>query len=122
MNILITGSNGFIGKNLSSQIKQFNNYKISTFTRLDSKNSLDNKIKDSDLIIHLAGENRPKDPIDFNTSNVLLTQDICSAIDKADKKIPILFLSSEHAETYSLNLRIAIIIFMVRARERQKFI
>jgi len=102
MNILITGSNGFIGKNLSSQIKQFNNYKISTFTRLDSKNSLDNKIKDSDLIIHLAGENRPKDPIDFNTSNVLLTQDICSAIDKADKKIPILFLSSEHAETYSL--------------------
>ncbi len=102
MNVLITGSDGFIGKNLCSYLEQKEEYDIKTFLRTDSKDSLNKKVTNCDMIIHLAGENRPKAIDQFKKVNVLLTKDICKAIEKSNKKIPIFFSSSIHAEKYSL--------------------
>ena len=59
MNILITGSNGFIGRNLKLFLSE-KNFNIFEFNRNDSINRLEKLIKKSDIIFHLAGENRPK--------------------------------------------------------------
>ena len=58
--ILVTGSNGFIGKNLIFQAKERLNFEIDTFTRKNSDKTLKEKLLKADFLIHLAGENRPE--------------------------------------------------------------
>ena len=97
MNILVTGSNGFIGKNL---IIRLNELGISSemFTRKDSTKDLQELIKKSDFVIHLAGENRPEDEGDFEVVNSGLTLLICDEIRLIEKNIPIILASSMQAE------------------------
>ena len=97
MNILVTGSNGFIGKNL---IIRLNELGISSevFTRKDSTKDLQELIKKSDFVIHLAGENRPEDENDFEVVNSGLTSLICDEIRLIEKNIPIILASSMQAE------------------------
>lgn len=100
MKVLITGSDGFIGKNLTNHMAQSSEFEILTFTRLDPLESLQNKVDQVDIIIHLAGENRPKDINQFKVSNVQLTKEVCNSIKCSNKKIPIFFSSSTHAKSY----------------------
>ena len=60
MNVLVTGSNGFIGKNLIIHLNELN-INVLTYTRENSIQDLPDLIKKSNFIINLAGENRPKD-------------------------------------------------------------
>ena len=98
MNVLITGSNGFMGKNLKYHLDLKNKVKVFTFNRNDSLSYLLKNIDSIDFIFHLAGANRPKNDAEFNTTNVKLTNLICQEIVKvfknSGKKIPILFASS----------------------------
>ena len=55
MNILITGANGFIGKNLTLKLEESGYSKILKFVRGDSFLKLDKYINKADFIIHLAG-------------------------------------------------------------------
>ena len=96
MNVLVTGSNGFIGKNLIIHLNELN-INILTYTRENSIQDLPDLIKKSNFVIHLAGENRPKDEKDFNTVNVQLTKLICESIRSTGKHIPIIIASSTQA-------------------------
>lgn len=91
MKILITGSNGFIGKNLSVYLKELS-HEVLTFKRDDS--DLFEKINQSEFIFHLAGVNRPKDDKDFYNINVGLTEELIEGVKKTKRNIPILFASS----------------------------
>jgi UDP-2-acetamido-2,6-beta-L-arabino-hexul-4-ose reductase len=98
-NILITGSNGFVGKNLIQYLTNNNEINILTFTRDNTLNDLENLIKKSDFIFHLAGEVRPdSSEDDFNKSNAILTKSIVDILEKLGKKIPILLASTIHAK------------------------
>ena len=59
MNILITGSNGFIGKNLKHFIKDNYGYQILEYNKEDTLQVLDYKIKNSDgneiIVVQIAG-------------------------------------------------------------------
>jgi UDP-2-acetamido-2,6-beta-L-arabino-hexul-4-ose reductase len=101
MNVLVTGANGFIGKNL---IVHLNELGISSevFTRKNSTKDLRELIKKSDFVIHLAGENRPEDEGDFEMVNSGLTSLICDEIRLIEKKIPIILASSTQAECDNL--------------------
>ena len=57
MKLLVTGSDGFIGKNLKIYLKE-KGHKIIEFTRSDSIDELKNKISKVEAIFHLAGVNR----------------------------------------------------------------
>ncbi len=95
--ILITGSEGFIGKNLSARINEIQHYKIIDFVRGDSDEYLKESIMSSDIIVHLAGENRPKESSSFVDVNIGLTSKICKFVSSSNKNIPIIFTSSTQA-------------------------
>ena len=85
-NILITGSQGFIGKNLNLGIKKsFPHINILFYTNSSSKKDLENFTLKADLIFHLAGVNRSKDLNDFYEVNRGLTEDICEILINAKK-------------------------------------
>ena len=95
MNILITGSKGFIGSNLNISLKE-ENHNIIEFVKEDSLELLEEKIINSNIIFHIAGINRTKDNKLFEKVNVHLTKLICDVLIKNKKKIPIFFTSSIH--------------------------
>ena len=98
MRVLITGSDGFIGNNLVVSLGERENFSVIEFSKQDSFTNLENAIKETDFIVHLAGVNRPIDEKDFQKVNVDFTQDICDIIEKLNKEIPIVFASSTQAE------------------------
>lgn len=101
MKILVTGSEGFIGKNLINELYKINSYEILSFKRNQSLDILQKQIYKADFIIHLAGVNRSVDEDQFNQVNNDLSKYICNVIDKYNKetnsKKPILFTSSTQA-------------------------
>ena len=54
--VLITGANGFLGKNLIVRLKEYKFFKISVFLRTDEISKLKVLIQHNDVIVHLAGE------------------------------------------------------------------
>lgn len=91
--ILITGSNGFIGSNLKYFLENCGDYDIYEFNRNNFVSELPNLIKEVDVILHLAGVNRPKDIEDFTTNNVELTKKICIILKNYQDKRLIFFSS-----------------------------
>lgn len=98
MKVLITGSSGFIGKNLYSDLKLREGVEILTFSRNQSIDELPALVLDSDFIFHLAGVNRPKDEADFAKENIGLTEKIIETLRVAGKKTPLLVTSSTQAD------------------------
>jgi len=98
MRVLVTGSHGFIGKNLLVRLGEQKTHEVIEFTRADPVASLPDLVKKVDAIIHLAGENRPKDPRDFDLANAELTKSICNAIRLAGRHILLILASSTQAE------------------------
>lgn len=102
---LVTGANGFIGKNLVVRLNEFPNIIIDTFVRSDDPIRLRKLIAMADAVIHLAGENRPLDDSAFTTANVRLTSDLCNAIEQefeiTGRHVPLIFTSSIYAEDES---------------------
>ena len=101
MNILITGSNGFIGRNLKFSLLE-KNFNIFEFNRNDNLNKLENLIEKSDIIFHLAGENRPKKTKLFKVNNIELTNKICSILNERKKKLKIIFTSTTQIKKNNL--------------------
>ena len=97
MCVLVTGSNGFIGKNLIVRLNELD-IQVVTYTRENSVQDLEGLIKDADCVVHLAGENRPKDEKDFDLVNAGLTTSICDAVRSSGKNTPIILASSIQAE------------------------
>jgi len=98
MKVLITGSNGFIGKNLISHLSERVDVEVVPFTRADDISLLPELVRDADFIFHLAGVNRPKSPEEFVSGNTDLTKVLCDAVAASGKSIPVLYTSSSQAE------------------------
>ena len=71
LNVLITGADGFIGKNLVIRANELHNVNVLLFTRKDDIQKLKNLVKKSDVIIHLAGVNRSIDLEVFEKDNTV---------------------------------------------------
>jgi len=97
MNVLITGANGFIGKNLVVHLKELGLTPL-PFTRDNSLEDLAHLLEKSEFIVHLAGENRPVNEEHFEAVNAGLTSKICDLVSLSGANTPILLASSIQAE------------------------
>lgn len=98
MRVLITGSNGFIGKNLAVRLREMEGYKIIEFNRENSMADLREYVAQADAIVHLAGVNRPKDPAEFTQGNADLTARLCEFVEDERRNIPLVISSSIQAD------------------------
>jgi UDP-2-acetamido-2,6-beta-L-arabino-hexul-4-ose reductase len=96
INVLITGSDGFIGKNLISHLSDQENINPIYFNKKNSLFDLYKKILICDTIIHLAAINRSNDNSDFLRTNFKLTKLICDFIVENKLKKTIIYISSIH--------------------------
>lgn len=92
---VITGANGFIGKNLRVQLGD--EYEIIGIGRSHTDDDLQNALTDADAVFHLAGINRPQNPSEFQTGNVGFTEKLCQMMRATGRPIPIIFSSSTQA-------------------------
>ncbi len=98
MRILVTGANGFIGKNLCLRLRELDNIEVFPITRDSSLTDLQAAVANCDFVFHLAGVNRPENIEDFDTGNRVSTEVLCNALAETNKSIPIVYTSSTQAD------------------------
>ncbi|EKM93873.1 NAD-dependent epimerase/dehydratase [Stutzerimonas degradans] len=102
MKVLITGANGFVGKNLTAHLTERQGIEVLHFTRDEQMETLAALVAQADFIFHLAGVNRPQDPEEFISGNADLTRALCESLIASGRQIPLLYTSSIQAEQDNL--------------------
>jgi len=96
--VLITGSDGFIGKNLIINLKHTEGIEPIGFDIEQDRDYLATVLKDIDFVFHLAGVNRPEKTEDFKTNNSELTGYIVNSLIQHKNFVSIVMTSSTQAE------------------------
>lgn len=97
LRILITGGDGFIGRNLRLRLAEAGYRSIGLITRETSPEAAQAEIEKADFVFHLAGVNRPQDPAEFTTGNAGFTARLCDGLAATGRKVPIVLASSTQA-------------------------
>lgn len=98
MSILVTGSKGFIGKNLIAELNNRGYTNIFEFDKDTESSLLDNYCKKADFVYHLAGVNRPKEQSEFMEGNFGFTSELLNTLKKHRNTCPVMISSSIQAE------------------------
>lgn len=98
MKILVTGSGGFVGKNLIAELRNRGYENIFEYTRDTDKALLEKYTKECDFVYHLAGVNRPKEEKEFMEGNFGFTSELLDLLKKHNNKAAVLITSSIQAE------------------------
>ena len=108
MNILVTGSAGFLGRNLVENLKNIRDgknrtrpslsiEKIYEYDRSNTQEDLDSFCADCDFVFNLAGVNRPKDPAEFKAGNFGFASVLLDTLKRQNNKCPVMLSSSVQA-------------------------
>lgn len=108
MNILVTGANGFVGRNLVETLKTIQDGRNKTrpglhiddvyeFDLDTDKSLLDTYCDDVDFVFNLAGVNRPKDDKEFMAGNFGFASDLLDALKRHGNRCPVMLSSSIQA-------------------------
>ena len=95
--ILITGANGFVGKNLVTQLQNEGYTNLLLFDIDTPKEALAAYAAQACFVFHLAGVNRPKNPSEFYEGNRGLTEQLLHLLAEHGNKAPVLITSSVQA-------------------------
>ena len=98
MNVLVTGANGFIGKNLCVYLERMNDVSVIRYDKSNTLEDLKDFVSRADFIFHLAGVNRPNDNRQFYEGNFDLTKSLVDILNDNKKTIPLVITSSIQAE------------------------
>ena len=108
MNILITGTAGFVGRNLVENLKAIRDGKNRTrpiihieeiyeYDLNSSPEELDEFCRKADFVFNLAGVNRPENPEDFKKGNFGFASQLLDTLKKRENKAPVMLSSSLQA-------------------------
>ncbi len=95
--VLITGADGFMGRNLRLMLSERKDVEVTAFTRADPVEALAGRLEGVDFIFHFAGINRPERDEEFAEGNGALTEALCAAVQASGRTIPLLYSSSIQA-------------------------
>ena len=96
MNVLVTGSNGFIGKHMCLLLKR-KGHTVFEYDLGSTEDELRDYISKADFVIHLAGINRPLTTEEFYNGNTNFTKKVVDLIKESGKSTPIIMSSSIQA-------------------------
>lgn len=96
MKVVVTGANGFIGRNLRLRLSEIEGMETVAVTRETTPDQLRGALSDADAVVHLAGVNRPQDPAEFTSGNADQTAALVEAL--GDRAVPVIYSSSTQAE------------------------
>jgi UDP-2-acetamido-2,6-beta-L-arabino-hexul-4-ose reductase len=91
--VLVTGANGFVGRNLCLALAQFKDVQVFCYDVDSTPEELDQALAVVDVIFHLAGVNRPSNIDEFKTGNADFTETLCTSL-LALGRTPLIVLSS----------------------------
>ncbi|MDD3389271.1 MAG: NAD-dependent epimerase/dehydratase family protein [Bacilli bacterium] len=97
MKILVTGAQGFVGKNLCLVLNE-KGHQVFEYDLGSTKEELVRWIKEADFIVHLAGVNRPLTNDEFYNGNANFTFELTSLMEEYSCKSPIIYSSTIQAE------------------------
>lgn len=108
MKILVTGANGFVGKNIVAYLKNIKDYKDMTRPGIQideifvydintDPSLLDTYCKEADFVFNLAGVNRPKDGKEFMEGNFGFSNTLLDMLKKYENTCPVMLSSSIQA-------------------------
>lgn len=83
--IVITGANGFVGKNLLAHLSRLEDVELNTIVKETKPEDYASLLKDAEIIFHLAGVNRPEKEEEFKTGNTELTEKLLEVIGSLPK-------------------------------------
>ena len=96
-NILITGADGFLGKNLIEKLVQKEDVNIMHYSLGTSDLLLEKNLKDCDFLFHFAAVHRPKDSNEFYKVNDDFFEKVLSTLERYGNNCPVVFTSSIQA-------------------------
>lgn len=97
MNILITGANGFIGKNLIAALLERRDMILMEVDKDTDEERFNIYCREADFVFHLAGINRPDIEADFMTGNRDFTAKLLGNLEKHRNLCPVMLSSSIQA-------------------------
>lgn len=108
MKILVTGSSGFVGKNLTAALENIKNGKDRTRPGLHidevfycdvdtSEKDLEKYCDSADFVFNLAGVNRPEKTEEFLSGNFGFAKTLLTFLEKNANSCPVMLSSSVHA-------------------------
>ena len=74
MKVFVTGSKGFVGKNLCVGLSRRDDVELFGFDMDSPAGDLDKALGEADIIYHLAGVNRPQNLDEFEIGNAGFTR------------------------------------------------
>lgn len=97
MRIVVTGADGFIGRNLRLRLQEAGHTDIVAITRRSSEGEVLAALAGADFVFHLAGVNRPQDPAEFAVGNADTTGRLCDALKASGRGAVVVLASSTQA-------------------------
>jgi UDP-2-acetamido-2,6-beta-L-arabino-hexul-4-ose reductase len=95
--VLITGSNGFMGRNLRVALSRLPELRVLCFDVEDEPIVLKKHLQDADIVYHLAGVNRPQKVEEFAEGNTGLIKTIIDYLADSERSPGIVMSSSTQA-------------------------
>jgi UDP-2-acetamido-2,6-beta-L-arabino-hexul-4-ose reductase len=87
-----------LGRNLAAHLLECKDCETTIYDQKNSAEDLKKWLLEADVIFHLAGVNRPRDPADFERGNTRLTEQMCQFLHENGRSPKIVFSSSIQAQ------------------------
>jgi len=97
MRVVVTGADGFLGRNLRWRLREQGMGDVLAITRATPESEWPGLLVGADAVFHLSGVNRPEDPAEFELGNAVQTRRLCDLLRQGGSNARVVLASSTQA-------------------------